>query len=59
MNKQVNEHSKFSNRTILKMQNPKSVYAHLFRHAFTLLCFYDFIQTGRLVNGRANKDFQA
>lgn len=43
MNKQVNEHSKFSNRTILKMQNPKSVYAHLFRHAFMLLHFYVFM----------------
>ena len=43
MNKQVNEQSKFSNHTIWKMQNPKSVYAHSFRHAFTLLKFYAFM----------------
>ena len=43
MNRQVNGQSKFSNRMIWKMQNHKSVYAHLFRHAFMLLKFYAFM----------------
>lgn len=42
MGMQVNEHSKFSNHMILKMQKNKSVYAHLFRYAFMLLKFYAF-----------------
>jgi hypothetical protein len=42
MSIQVNKQSKFSNRMILKMQKNKSVYAHLFRHAFMLLKFYAF-----------------
>lgn len=43
MNRRANEQSKFSNRTILKMQKSKSIYAHLFRQAFMLLKFYAFM----------------
>ena len=50
MSKQVNEQSKFWKRMILKMQNPKSAYVHLFWHDFTLLNFYDFMISDRLVN---------
>jgi hypothetical protein len=58
MNRQVNGQSKFSNFTIWNVQKNKSMYTHLFRHAFTLLKFYDFIQTSRLVNDRIDKGFQ-
>lgn len=40
MSTQVSKQSKFSNRMIWKMQKSKSVYAHLFRYAFTLLHFH-------------------
>jgi hypothetical protein len=43
MNRQVNEQSKFSNRTIWNVQKNKSMYAHLFRYAFMLLKFCAFM----------------